>query len=49
MPPIHPLLTHALRRYGLKRFFNSLSESTRNDFDRFIRSVKKEKTRLPPT
>jgi hypothetical protein len=28
------------------KFFNSLSESTRNDFDHFIRSVKKEETRL---
>jgi|ERR1041385_4779599 len=44
--PLHPLLARALRRHGLKRFFNSLSESTRNDFDRFIRSVKKEETRL---
>lgn len=44
--PLHPLLAHALRRHSLKRFFNSLSETTRNDFDRFIRSVKKEETRL---
>ncbi|HKV95710.1 MAG TPA: YdeI/OmpD-associated family protein [Candidatus Angelobacter sp.] len=44
--PLHPLLARALRRHRLIRFFNSLSESTRNDFDHFIRSVKKEDTRL---
>ena len=44
--PIHPLLTRALRRHGLRRFFNSLSEITRNHFDHFIRNVKKEETRL---
>lgn len=44
--PLHPLLAHALRRHSLKRFFNSLSEITRNHFDHFIRSVKKEETRL---
>ena len=43
---IHPRLARELRRHGLKRFFNSVSESTRNDFDRFIRSVKKDETRL---
>jgi hypothetical protein len=40
---LHPLLARSLRCHGLKRFFNSLSESTRNEFDRFIRSVKKKK------
>ena len=45
--PLHPLLARALRRSKrLQKFFNSLSESTRNDFDHFIRSVKKEETRL---
>jgi uncharacterized protein YdeI (YjbR/CyaY-like superfamily) len=44
--PLHPLLARALRRHRLKRFFDSLSEATRNDFDRFISSVKKEETRL---
>jgi len=44
--PLHPLLARALRRHGLKRFFNSLSESTRNDFNHFISSVKKEETRI---
>ncbi|HET9282354.1 MAG TPA: YdeI/OmpD-associated family protein [Candidatus Angelobacter sp.] len=44
--PLHPLLAHALRHHRLKRFFNSLSESTRNDFDHFIRSVKREETRI---
>jgi uncharacterized protein YdeI (YjbR/CyaY-like superfamily) len=44
--PLHPLLARALRRHGLIRFFNSLSESTRADFDHFIRSVKKEATRI---
>jgi len=44
--PLHPLLARALRRHGLQKFFNSLSESTRNHFDHFIRSVKKEETRL---
>ncbi len=43
---LHPLLARALRRHGLIRFFNSLSESTRADFDYRIRSVKKESTRL---
>lgn len=44
--PLHPLLADALRRHRLIRFFNSLAETTRNDFDHFIRSVKKETTRL---
>ena len=43
---LHLLLARALRRHRLKRFFNSLSESTRNEFDHFICSVKKEETRL---
>ena len=43
--PLHPLLARTLRRHGLQKFFNSLSASTRNDFDHFIRSVKKEETR----
>lgn len=43
---LHPLLATALRRHGLVRFFNSLPESSRNDFDHFIRSVKKESIRL---
>jgi uncharacterized protein YdeI (YjbR/CyaY-like superfamily) len=43
---LHPLLARALRRHGLIRFFNSLSESTRADFDYRIRSVKREATRL---
>ncbi|HET9837240.1 MAG TPA: YdeI/OmpD-associated family protein, partial [Candidatus Angelobacter sp.] len=42
----HPLLLRALRRHRLKRFFNSLSPTLRIDFDHFIRSVKKETTRL---
>jgi uncharacterized protein YdeI (YjbR/CyaY-like superfamily) len=46
MLPLHPLLARALRRHGLTRFFNSLSESARADFDYRIRSVKKETTRL---
>jgi uncharacterized protein YdeI (YjbR/CyaY-like superfamily) len=44
--PLHPLLARALRRYRLVRFFNSLSQDLRNDFDYRIRSVKKEATRL---
>jgi uncharacterized protein YdeI (YjbR/CyaY-like superfamily) len=44
--PLHPLLASALRRHRLIRFFNSLPESARNDFDRFIRSAKKEATCL---
>jgi uncharacterized protein YdeI (YjbR/CyaY-like superfamily) len=44
--PLHPLLATALRRHRLIKFFNSLPESSRNDFDHFIRSVKKESTRL---
>ncbi len=44
--PLHPLLARALRRHRLARFFNSLSPSTRNEFDDRIRSVKKEATRL---
>lgn len=45
--PLHPLLARALcRSKRLHKFFNSLSASTRNDFDHFIRSVKKEDTRL---
>ena len=45
--PLHPLLAHELRRSKrLQKFFDSLSESTRNDFDHFISSVKKEETRL---
>jgi len=44
--PFHPLLARALHRSKrLQKFFNSLSESTRNDFDHSIRSVKKEETR----
>jgi uncharacterized protein YdeI (YjbR/CyaY-like superfamily) len=46
MPDLHPLLARALRRHGLTRSFNSLSPTTRNEFDHFIRSVKKEATRL---
>jgi uncharacterized protein YdeI (YjbR/CyaY-like superfamily) len=45
-PDLHPLLARALRRHRLVRFFNSLSASKRNEFDDFIRSVKKEETRL---
>jgi uncharacterized protein YdeI (YjbR/CyaY-like superfamily) len=44
--PLHPLLSRALRRHRLVRFFNSLSEDLRDDFDYRIRSVKKEATRL---
>lgn len=44
--PLHPLLARALRRHGLKKFFNSLPVSNRHEFDRFIRNVKKEETRL---
>ncbi len=44
--PLHPLLARALRRHRLVRFFNSLSSSTRDEFDDRIRSVKKEATRL---
>jgi uncharacterized protein YdeI (YjbR/CyaY-like superfamily) len=45
--PLHPLLARALRRSKrLQKFFDSLPQSSRNDFDHFIRSVKKEATRL---
>ena len=44
--PLHPLLARALRRHGLTRFFNCLSESMRDEFDYRIRSVKKEETRI---
>jgi uncharacterized protein YdeI (YjbR/CyaY-like superfamily) len=45
--PIHPLLARALRHSKrLQKFFNSLPASTREQFDHFIRSVKKEETRL---
>ncbi len=45
--PLHPTLARALRRCKrLQKFFNSLPDSTRNRFDHFIRSVKKEETRL---
>ncbi|HZS26073.1 MAG TPA: YdeI/OmpD-associated family protein [Candidatus Angelobacter sp.] len=43
--PLHPLLARALCRHRLQRFFNSLPESTREQFDYSIRSVKKEETR----
>ncbi|HEY1939315.1 MAG TPA: YdeI/OmpD-associated family protein [Candidatus Angelobacter sp.] len=46
-PAMHPLLARSLRRSKcLQKFFDSLSESTRNHFDHRIRSVKKEETRL---
>lgn len=44
--PLHPLLARALSRHRLQKFFNSLPEFTRTGFDHFIRSVKKEETRL---
>jgi hypothetical protein len=40
--PLHPLLARALRRHRLVRFFNSISETTRNDFDYRIRQRQKE-------
>lgn len=44
---LHPTLARSLRRSKrLHKFFNSLPESTRDEFDHFIRSVKKEDTRL---
>ena len=45
--PLPPLLAHALRRSKrLQKFFDSLPESSRDDFDHSIRSVKREATRL---
>src|SRR5215813_10359896 len=45
--PLHPLLARALRRSKrLHKFFNYLPDSTREQLDYFIRSVKKEDTRL---
>lgn len=45
--PLHPLLARSLRcSKRLQKFFNSLPASTREQFDHFIRSVKKEETRL---
>jgi uncharacterized protein YdeI (YjbR/CyaY-like superfamily) len=45
--PLHPLLARALRRSKrLYKFFNSLPDSTREQIDHFIRSVKREETRL---
>src|ERR1700748_1270440 len=43
--PIHLLLARALRRHRLLKFFNSLPDSTREQFNHFIRTVKKEETR----
>ncbi|HSK44029.1 MAG TPA: YdeI/OmpD-associated family protein [Candidatus Binatia bacterium] len=44
--PIHPLLAHELRQSKrLKKFFDSLTESSRHQIDRYVREVKKEETR----
>ena len=44
---IHPLLARELRQSKrLQKFFNSLSESSRQQIDREVREVKKEDTRL---
>src|ERR1700740_2830481 len=43
--PIHLLLARALRRHRLQKFFNSLPDSTCEQFNHFILTVKKEETR----
>ena len=45
--PIHPLLARELRQSKrLRKFFDSLPESSRHQIDREVREVKKEETRL---
>jgi len=45
--PIHLALARELRQSKrLKKFFNSLPESSRHQIDREVRKVKKEETRL---
>ena len=47
MQSIHPLLARELRQSKrLQKFFNSLSDSTRQQIDHSVREVKKEDTRL---
>ena len=47
--PIHPLLARELRQSKrLRKFFDSLPESSRHQIDREVREVKKEATRLLP-
>jgi uncharacterized protein YdeI (YjbR/CyaY-like superfamily) len=44
--PLHPTLARELRQSKrLQKFFDSLPESTRNEIDYTVRSVKKEETR----
>jgi uncharacterized protein YdeI (YjbR/CyaY-like superfamily) len=44
---MHPLLARSLRQSKLLlKFFNSLPNSTREQFDHFIRNAKKEETHL---
>jgi hypothetical protein len=45
--PIYPVLARELRRANrLRKFFDSLPESSRHQIDREVREVKKEETRL---